>query len=286
MPQFSDPRDFLPVIAIIPIMLIVTNQTVATSLLNTAETMSFQIWLALIGSYLIIRKGNYITKIKWVLIQEILEISLLGLPFVYPIYLIATEANPIEFEGVFLAYITFALLTSIYMLLARKSLGGGGKIGAFLFAYIFALMIYAGAVAGQQIGVPFLVTVAIDQLFRVAIITGYPAYVVLPPAEIYIRASMTLAIPVMIFLSLSSELAKSNAKETAQKSGVNLISDLRPAILLLTFAAVLALALTLPLSLWLVTSNRQLITIIPALSIAAIVMLIILISEGRENKIR
>jgi hypothetical protein len=97
---------------------------------------------------------------------------------------------------------------------------------------------------------------------------------------------MTLAIPVMIFLSLSSELAKSNAKETAQKSDVNLISDLRPAMLLLTFAAILALALTLPLSLWLVTSNRQIITIIPALSIAAIVMLIILISEGRENKIR
>ena len=286
MPLFSEPRRFLPFITIIPILLIVANQTVVTGLYKAAETVSFQIWLILIGSYLIIRKGNYISKIRWFSVQVALEITLLGMPFVYPIYIIMTQTNPIEFEGVFLAYLTLALLLLIHMLVRRSSLGSVGKIGVFLFAYIFALMIYAGTGAGQQIGVPFLVTVAVDQLFRVAVLTGYPAYVVSLPSEIYVRAAMTLAIPTIIFLSLSAELAKSEHKTTTHKRGVNLISDLKPAILLLTFLAVLALALTLPLSLWLVTLNRQIVTLIPTLSLAILVMLLVLISERSAHEIR
>lgn len=286
MHQFRDTEFFLNIITVIPILLIIANQIILTSIIKAAETTSFQIWIILISSYLILRRGNYILKIKWISVQVIIELSLLGMPFAYPIYLVFTQTNPIEFEGVFLAYLTFALLFSIYLLIRRKSLGGVAKIGTFLFAYIFALMIYAGSLAGHQIDVPFLVTAAFDQLFRVAILTGYPAYLVSPPLEIYVRISMILAIPAIIFLSLSAELAKSTENDISQKSTVTIISDLKPVIILLTFLSVLVLAITLPLSLWLETSNRQLVTLIPTLGIATFGMLLIIISERKENKIR
>lgn len=286
MPQFRDTKIFLTVFTVIPILLIIANQIILTSIIKAAETTSFQIWLILISSYLILRRGNYILKIKWISIQIIIELSLLGMPFAYPIYLIFTQANPIEFEGVCLAYLILALLFSIYLLVRRKSLGGVAKIGTFLFAYIFALMIYAGSLAGHQIDVPFLVTAAFDQLFRVAILTGYHTYLVSPSSEVYVRISMILAIPAIIFLSLSAELAKSEENDISKKSTTNIISDLKPVLILLTFASVLVLALTLPLSLWLETSNRQFVTLIPTLGLATFAMLLIIISERRENKIR
>lgn len=282
MPRFSEPIRFLPVITSLPILFIVANQTVATSLFKAAETTSFKIWLILTVSYLILQRGHYISKIRWFPAQVTLEITLLSAPLAYPIYIVATQKNPYEYESTFLAYLTLVLVVALYLLGRGKSLGSVGKIGAFLFAYIFALMIYAGSVAGQQIGVPFLLTVAFDQLIRVAILAGYPAYMVSPPSAIYVRASMILAIPTIIFLALSAELAKSEAKNTLHKGSVNLTSDLRPAILLLTFAGVLALALTLPLSLWFGTLNMQAVTLIPTLGLALLVMLLILISERRR----
>ena len=275
----------LPVIPIIPLVIIIANQTVATSLFKAAETTSFHIWVILIGSYLILRTGNYISKIKWIGVQVILEIGLLAMPFAYPIYIVATEMSSVQFEGVFLAYLSLGFLVSIYLLFRRSGVGSVWKIGAFLFAYLFALMIYAGSFAGQLTGVPFLITIAVDQLFRVAILTGYPAYLVYPPSEIYVSVSMTLAIPAIIFLALSAELAKSAARIAPQKGSTNIISNLKPAVLLLSLSAVIVLALTLPISLWVVTLNRQLVTLIPTISIAILVMLLVLISEKRDHEI-
>jgi len=224
------------------------------------------------------------SKIKWFTAQVVLEITLFSAPFAYPLYAVVVEKNSYEYQSTFLAYIILGLIVMIYLLFRGRSFGSVGKIAAFLVAYIFALMIYAGAVVGPQIGVPFYVFVAFDQLFKVAILGGYPAYLVSSPSEVYIRASMTLAIPVIIFLSLSAELAKSMPKDSPHMESSKLTSALQPSVLLLTAIGVLVLAITLPLSLWFVTANMQTVTLIPTLGLASLVMLLILISERKKSE--
>jgi len=279
---FGEPRIYLSVAASLPILLIVVNQTVALSLLQAAQTLSFTIWLILVSLYLVIRRGGYLSRIRSLTAQVVLETSILSAPLAYPMYILFTQGVSYEYEGIFLAYITLGIALMLYQLGRRGGVGSVGKIASFLLAYIFSLMVYAGSLTGQQTGTFFLLIVAFDQLFRVAALAGYPAYLITPPLEAYVQASMALATPAVILLSLSAELERSEA-EGLQGGGLKLTSSLRPAIILLTFTGVSSLLLTLPPSLWLAESSIYLTTILPPLGVAALLLLILLVLERRQG---
>jgi len=283
MKIFGELSRYLAVIASLPILLIVDNRIVASSLLKTIMTISFVIWFVIMVTYIVIRRNGYLSRIKSIPLQVVVETSLVTAPLAYPLYMVFTENGSYEYEGIFLAYLTFGIILMIYQLGRRGGVGSVGKICSFLLAYIFSLMVYAGSLASTQINTPFHLIVAFHQLFRVGAVIGYPTYLVIPPMEAFVKISMALATPAIIFLALSAEIDKAEAKGRAGKSGIKLSSSLRFAITLLTFAGAAALSIALLLSLWLGESRINSVTLVPPLSMAIILMAVVFIFEGRKD---
>ena len=129
------------------------NGTVLASLTDFLSSIGFVAAIVLIVLYAFLRRVGVIARIKSPTVQVSLESLLLVAPIIYPMIIVVTTNNPTDFIGVFLAYLIFGAIGSLYQIVFGAGVGALGKVTYFFIAYLLSLMIYAGSLFGLFIGV-------------------------------------------------------------------------------------------------------------------------------------
>ena len=107
-------RTYVSALASLPIMIMLINESVAMSLVEFAPTLSFASAVILIALYVGLRKIGFFIKIKWALVSVLAESIILVAPIIYPMVTVLQTGATSDFVGVFLAYMLFGVLSSIY----------------------------------------------------------------------------------------------------------------------------------------------------------------------------
>lgn len=271
-------RTYVSALASLPIMIMLINESVAMSLVEFAPTLSFASAVILIALYVGLRKIGFFIKIKWALVSVLAESIILVAPIIYPMVTVLQTGATSDFVGVFLAYMLFGVLSSIYQTILGAKVGAFGKVSFFLFAYILSLMIYAGALFGQQTGEVFSILLAFDQIAGAAVFFGYLGQPVELPLARIVKLSMIVTIPAITFSALAAQVRLSEVRDNPGGE-TRMVSSLRPAVAMLTFGSSILLVLALAIARLVAISTVYLVTIIPPLIVAGLIVLILIFTE-------
>ena len=274
-------RTYVSALASIPILIMLINPTVAGSLTGYAQAFAFQFTILMVLLYIFLWAGGYFAKITNPTTELLAESTLLNAPIVYPTITVFLTNKADDFIGVLLAYLTFGVVASVYQIILGKKVGAMQKIGFFMLGYILALITYAGAFEGQEVKEAFNLVRAFDHISGGITLIGYVGRTTTLPLSSYIRMAMAIAIPSITFSALAAQVRLTEVVENPT-SEARMVTSLRPAVALLTFGGALLLLPALLLS-KLIESLPFLVTIIPPIGFALIMLLVIRFSEKKAE---
>ena len=281
MPLLRELRTYVSALATIPILIMLFNETIATSIIGFISAFAFQFTMLMILLYIFLWSRSYFTRIKNPMTQLLTESIILNAPIIYPTITVFLTNNATDFVGVLLAYMIFGVFGSIYQIVLGKRVGAMQKIIFFIFGYMLALLTYAGALEGHALNENFSLIRAFDHISGGLTLLGYLGRTSPLPLASYIRITMAVAIPAITFSALAAQVRQTEVRENPVAEA-KMVTSLRPAVALLTFGAALLLLPVLAIS-KAIEFLPYLVTVVPTLVTAIIFLLIIRIKEEKEE---
>lgn len=278
MPQLGELRTYVSAFSIIPIIVMIANEVVLTTFLSYFSSIAFFTAFFLIGIYLFLKRIGFIGNLGDNS-QIILESVMLILPIIIPMFTIVTTGNPADFVAAFLAYLVIGCVRSLWQVVFGPGVGAFGKVVYFFFAYMLGLMIYAGALAGQNTGEIFSLLLAFDQIAGIATYVGYEGVPLELPLIGYVKLGMAFAVPAITFSALAAQVRLSEIRDDPSGK-TKMVSSLRSAVALLTLGSALMLIPVYFLSLIISAFAPSLVTVLPPVLVTAVVLLMLYFVEG------
>ena len=210
--------------------------------------------------------------------QVVFESLLLVLPIIIPMFTVLTTSNPSDFIAAFLAYLVIGTVVSLSRVVIGAGVGAFGKVLYFFFAYMMALMVYAGCVAGAITGETFSLLLAFDQIAGIATYLGYEGHPIELPLIEYVKLGMAFAIPGITFSALAAQVRLSEVRDNPGAES-KMVSSLRSSVALLTLGSAILLLPVYIISIAIVNFAPYLVTIIPPVLVMGFILLVLYFVE-------
>jgi len=264
-------RTYVSALSVLPIAVMIANPVVITSFVSYLSSIAFFSAFGLIAVYLLLKQIGFIKTLGQNQ-QVLFESLLLVLPIIIPMFTVLTTGNPGDFIAAFLAYLVIGTVVSLSRVIIGSGVGAFGKVLYFFFAYMMALMVYAGCVAGQITGETFSLLLAFDQIAGIATYLGYEGYPIELPLIEYVRLGMAFAIPGITFSALAAQVRLSEVRDNPGGES-KMVSSLRSSVALLTLGSSLLLIPVYIISLAIYNFAPYLVTIIPPILVLGFILL-------------
>ena len=264
-------RTYVSALSVLPIAVMIANPVVVTAFASYLASIAFFSAFGLIFVYLLLKQIGFIKSLGPNQ-QVLFESLLLVLPIIIPKFTVLTTGNPADFIAAFLAYLVIGTEVSLSRVVIGAGVGAFGKVLYFFFAYMMALMVYAGCVAGQITGETFSLLLAFDQIAGIATYLGYEGYPIELPLIEYVRLGMAFAIPGITFSALAAQVRLSEVRDNPGGES-KMVSSLRSSVALLTLGSTLLLIPVYLISLAIYNFAPYLVTIIPPVLVLGFLLL-------------
>ena len=264
-------RTYVSALSVLPIAVMIANPVVITAFASYLSSIAFFSAFGLIFVYLLLKQIGFIKSLGPNQ-QVLFESLLLVLPIIIPMFTVLTTGNPADFIAAFLAYLVIGTVVSLSRVVIGAGVGAFGKVLYFFFAYMMALMVYAGCVAGQITGETFSLLLAFDQIAGIATYLGYEGYPIELPLIEYERLGMAFAIPGITFSALAAQVRLSEVRDNPGGES-KMVSSLRSSVALLTLGSALLLIPVYAVSIAIYNFAPYLVTIIPPVLVLGFLLL-------------
>ena len=264
-------RTYISALSIAPIAVMIANPVVLNAFVSYLSSIAFFSAFGLIAVYLMLKQIGFIKSLG-ANQQVFFESLLLVLPIIIPMFTVLTTSNPSDFIAAFLAYLVIGTVVSLSRVVVGAGVGAFGKVLYFFFAYMMALMVYAGCVAGQMTGETFSLLLAFDQIAGIATYLGYEGYPIELPLIEYVRLGMAFAIPGITFSALAAQVRLSEVRDNPGGES-KMVSSLRSSVALLTLGSTLLLIPVYLVSLAIYNFAPYLVTILPPVLVLGFLLL-------------
>tara|TARA_B100000029_G_scaffold513861_1_gene614715 strand:- start:34447 stop:35289 length:843 start_codon:yes stop_codon:yes gene_type:complete len=264
-------RTYVSALSVLPIAVMIANPVVLASFVSYLSSIAFFSAFGLIAVYLLLKQIGFIKSLGPNQ-QVLFESLLLVLPIIIPMFTVLTTGNPGDFIAAFLAYLVIGTVVSLSRVVIGSGVGAFGKVLYFFFAYMMALMVYAGCVAGQITGETFSLLLAFDQIAGIATYLGYEGHPIELPLIEYVRLGMAFAIPGITFSALAAQVRLSEVRDNPGGES-KMVSSLRSSVALLTLGSTLLLIPVYLVSIAIYNFAPYLVTIIPPVLVLGFLLL-------------
>ncbi|MBH58934.1 MAG: hypothetical protein CMO19_00755 [Thaumarchaeota archaeon] len=264
-------RTYVSALSVLPIAVMIANPVVLASFVSYLSSIAFFSAFGLIAVYLLLKQIGFIKSLGPNQ-QVFFESLLLVLPIIIPMFTVLTTGNPVDFIAAFLAYLVIGTVVSLSRVVIGSGVGAFGKVLYFFFAYMMALMVYAGCVAGQITGETFSLLLAFDQIAGIATYLGYEGHPIELPLIEYVRLGMAFAIPGITFSALAAQVRLSEVRDNPGGES-KMVSSLRSSVALLTLGSTLLLIPVYLVSIAIYNFAPYLVTIIPPVLVLGFLLL-------------
>ena len=270
-------RTYISALSIAPIAVMIANPVVLNALVSYLSSIAFFSAFGLIAVYLMLKQIGFIKSLGPNQ-QVFFESLLLVLPIIIPMFTVLTTSNPSDFIAAFLAYLVIGTVVSLSRVVIGAGVGAFGKVLYFFFAYMMALMVYAGCVAGAITGETFSLLLAFDQIAGIATYLGYEGHPIELPLIEYVKLGMAFAIPGITFSALAAQVRLSEVRDNPGAES-KMVSSLRSSVALLTLGSAILLLPVYIISIAIVNFAPYLVTIIPPVLVMGFILLLLYFVE-------
>ena len=270
-------RTYISALSIAPIAVMIANPVVLNAFVSYLSSIAFFSAFGLIAVYLMLKQIGFIKSLG-ANQQVVFESLLLVLPIIIPMFTVLTTQNPSDFIAAFLAYLVIGTVVSLSRVVVGAGVGAFGKVLYFFFAYMMALMIYAGCVAGSITGETFSLLLAFDQIAGIATYLGYEGHPIELPLIEYVKLGMAFAIPGITFSALAAQVRLSEVRDNPGAES-KMVSSLRSSVALLTLGSAILLLPVYIISIAIVNFAPYLVTIIPPVLVMGFILLLLYFVE-------
>lgn len=270
-------RTYISAFSIAPIAVMIVNPVVLNAFVSYLSSIAFFSAFGLIAIYLFLKQIGFIKTLGQNQ-QVFFESLLLVLPIIIPMFTVLTTSNPSDFIAAFLAYLVIGTVVSLSRVVVGTGVGAFGKVLYFFFAYMMALMIYAGCVAGSITGETFSLLLAFDQIAGIATYLGYEGHPIELPLIEYVKLGMAFAIPGITFSALAAQVRLSEVRDNPGAES-KMVSSLRSSVALLTLGSAILLLPVYIISIAIVNFAPYLVTIIPPVLVMGFILLLLYFVE-------
>jgi|TARA_B110000263_G_C15288728_1_gene502191 hypothetical protein len=270
-------RTYISALSIAPIAVMIANPVVLNAFLSYLSSIAFFTAFGLIAVYLFLKQIGFIKSLG-ANQQVFFESLLLVLPIIIPMFTVLTTSNPADFIAAFLAYLVIGTVVSLSRVVIGSGVGAFGKVLYFFFAYMMALMVYAGCVAGSITGETFSLLLAFDQIAGIATYLGYEGHPIELPLIEYVRLGMAFAIPGITFSALAAQVRLSEVRDNPGAES-KMVSSLRSSVALLTLGSAILLLPVYLIAIAIVNFAPYLVTIIPPVLVMGFILLLLYFAE-------
>ena len=270
-------RTYISALSIAPIAVMIANPVVLNAFVSYLSSIAFFSAFGLIAVYLMLKQIGFIKSLGPNQ-QVFFESLLLVLPIIIPMFTVLTTSNPSDFIAAFLAYLVIGTVVSLSRVVIGAGVGAFGKVLYFFFAYMMALMVYAGCVAGAITGETFSLLLAFDQIAGIATYLGYEGHPIELPLIEYVRLGMAFAIPGITFSALAAQVRLSEVRDNPGAES-KMVSSLRSSVALLTLGSAILLLPVYLISIAIVNFAPYLVTIIPPVLVMGFILLVLYFVE-------
>ena len=270
-------RTYISALSIAPIAVMIANPVVLNAFVSYLSSIAFFSAFGLIAVYLMLKQIGFIKSLG-ANQQVVFESLLLVLPIIIPMFTVLTTQNPSDFIAAFLAYLVIGTVVSLSRVVVGAGVGAFGKVLYFFFAYMMALMVYAGCVAGAITGETFSLLLAFDQIAGIATYLGYEGHPIELPLIEYVRLGMAFAIPGITFSALAAQVRLSEVRDNPGAES-KMVSSLRSSVALLTLGSAILLLPVYIISIAIVNFAPYLVTIIPPVLVMGFILLVLYFVE-------
>ena len=270
-------RTYISALSIAPIAVMIANPVVLNAFVSYLSSIAFFSAFGLIAVYLMLKQIGFIKSLGPNQ-QVFFESLLLVLPIIIPMFTVLTTQNPADFIAAFLAYLVIGTVVSLSRVVVGAGVGAFGKVLYFFFAYMMALMVYAGCVAGAITGETFSLLLAFDQIAGIATYLGYQGHPIELPLIEYVRLGMAFAIPGITFSALAAQVRLSEVRDNPGAES-KMVSSLRSSVALLTLGSAVLLLPVYLISIAIVNFATYLVTIIPPVLVMGFILLVLYFVE-------
>jgi hypothetical protein len=270
-------RTYISALSIAPIAVMIANPVVLNAFVSYLSSIAFFSAFGLIAIYLFLKQIGFIKTLGQNQ-QVFFESLLLVLPIIIPMFTVLTTSNPSDFIAAFLAYLVIGTVVSLSRVVVGAGVGAFGKVLYFFFAYMMALMIYAGCVAGSITGETFSLLLAFDQIAGIATYLGYEGHPIELPLIEYVKLGMAFAIPGITFSALAAQVRLSEVRDNPGAES-KMVSSLRSSVALLTLGSAILLLPVYIISIAIVNFAPYLVTIIPPVLVMGFILLLLYFVE-------
>ena len=270
-------RTYISAFSIAPIAVMIANPVVLNAFVSYLSSIAFFSAFGLIAVYLMLKQIGFIKSLG-ANQQVVFESLLLVLPIIIPMFTVLTTSNPSDFIAAFLAYLVIGTVVSLSRVVIGAGVGAFGKVLYFFFAYMMALMVYAGCVAGAITGETFSLLLAFDQIAGIATYLGYEGHPIELPLIEYVKLGMAFAIPGITFSALAAQVRLSEVRDNPGAES-KMVSSLRSSVALLTLGSAILLLPVYIISIAIVNFAPYLVTIIPPVLVMGFILLVLYFVE-------
>ena len=270
-------RTYISALSIAPIAVMIANPVVLNAFVSYLSSIAFFSAFGLIAVYLMLKQIGFIKSLGPNQ-QVVFESLLLVLPIIIPMFTVLTTSNPSDFIAAFLAYLVIGTVVSLSRVVIGAGVGAFGKVLYFFFAYMMALMVYAGCVAGAITGETFSLLLAFDQIAGIATYLGYEGHPIELPLIEYVKLGMAFAIPGITFSALAAQVRLSEVRDNPGAES-KMVSSLRSSVALLTLGSAILLLPVYIISIAIVNFAPYLVTIIPPVLVMGFILLVLYFVE-------
>ena len=270
-------RTYISALSIAPIAVMIANPVVLNAFVSYLSSIAFFSAFGLIAVYLMLKQIGFIKSLG-ANQQVVFESLLLVLPIIIPMFTVLTTSNPSDFIAAFLAYLVIGTVVSLSRVVIGAGVGAFGKVLYFFFAYMMALMVYAGCVAGAITGETFSLLLAFDQIAGIATYLGYEGHPIELPLIEYVKLGMAFAIPGITFSALAAQVRLSEVRDNPGAES-KMVSSLRSSVALLTLGSAILLLPVYIISIAIVNFAPYLVTIIPPVLVMGFILLLLYFVE-------
>ena len=270
-------RTYISALSIAPIAVMIANPVVLNAFVSYLSSIAFFTAFGLIAVYLFLKQIGFIKSLG-ANQQVVFESLLLVLPIIIPMFTVLTTQNPSDFIAAFLAYLVIGTVVSLSRVVIGAGVGAFGKVLYFFFAYMMALMVYAGCVAGAITGETFSLLLAFDQIAGIATYLGYEGHPIELPLIEYVKLGMAFAIPGITFSALAAQVRLSEVRDNPGAES-KMVSSLRSSVALLTLGSAILLLPVYIISIAIVNFAPYLVTIIPPVLVMGFILLVLYFVE-------
>ncbi|NSL76244.1 MAG: hypothetical protein HS049_01365 [Thaumarchaeota archaeon] len=270
-------RTYISALSIAPIAVMIANPVVLNAFVSYLSSIAFFSAFGLIAVYLMLKQIGFIKSLG-ANQQVVFESLLLVLPIIIPMFTVLTTQNPSDFIAAFLAYLVIGTVVSLSRVVIGAGVGAFGKVLYFFFAYMMALMVYAGCVAGAITGETFSLLLAFDQIAGIATYLGYEGHPIELPLIEYVKLGMAFAIPGITFSALAAQVRLSEVRDNPGAES-KMVSSLRSSVALLTLGSAILLLPVYIISIAIVNFAPYLVTIIPPVLVMGFILLVLYFVE-------